>query len=104
MALIGDTLYVANTDAIVAFPDFTGAASIEATGKTIALMPAGPVNHHWTKDLIASRDAIRLYAAVESNSNLAENGTPAEENCVAVHCGSRWTSATKSAVIWCRTT
>ena len=104
MALIGGTLYVANTDAIVAFPDFTGAASIEATGKTIALMPAGPVNHHWTKDLIESRDGTRLYAAVESNSNVAKNGMPAEENPVAVPCGSRGTSATKSAVIWCWTT
>jgi len=57
-ALIGDTLYVANTDAIVAFPDVAGATSIEATGNTIALLPAGPVNHHWTKDLLASRDGM----------------------------------------------
>ena len=84
MAMIGGTLYVANTDAIVAFPYVTGATSIKATGKTIAQLPAGPINHHWTKDLIASRDGTRLYATVGSNSNVAENGMPAEENRAAV--------------------
>ena len=84
MSLIGDTLYVANTDAIVAFPYVTGATSIEAPGKTIAPLPAGPINHHWTKDLIASEDGTRLYATVGSNSNVAENGMPAEENRAAV--------------------
>ncbi|WP_426034766.1 PQQ-dependent sugar dehydrogenase [Cypionkella sp. TWP1-2-1b2] len=84
MALIGGTLYVANTDAVIAFPYVTGATSIEATGTIVAPLPAGPINHHWTKDLIASRDGARLYATVGSNSNVAENGIPAEENRAAV--------------------
>ena len=79
MALIGGTLYVANTDAVIAFPYVTGATSIEATGTIVAPLPAGPINHHWTKDLIASPDGKRLYATVGSNSNVAENGMLAEE-------------------------
>ncbi len=84
MALIGDTLYVANTDAVVAFPYVTGATSITVPGETIAPLPAGPINHHWTKDVIASPDGTRLYATVGSNSNVAENGMPAEQNRAAV--------------------
>lgn len=84
MALIGGTLYVANTDAVIAFPYVTGATSIEATGTIVAPLPAGPINHHWTKDLIASPDGKRLYATVGSNSNVAENGMLAEENRAAV--------------------
>ena len=78
MALIGDTHYVANTDAVVAFAYVTGATSITAPGTTIAPLPAGPINHHWTKDLIAGADGARLYATAGSNSNVAENGMPAE--------------------------
>ena len=80
MALVGNTLYVANTDAIVAFPYKTGTTSISAAGTTVASLPAGPINHHWTKDIIASRDGRKLYATVGSNSNVGENGLAAEEN------------------------
>ena len=55
MTLIGGTLYVANTDAIVAFPYQPGATRITAPGEKIVDLPAGPINHHWTKDVIASR-------------------------------------------------
>jgi glucose/arabinose dehydrogenase len=79
MALVGDTLYVANTDAIVRFPYRTGETSITAPGTQVADLPAGPINHHWTKDLIASRDGKLLYATVGSNSNVAENGLEAEQ-------------------------
>ncbi len=84
MALIGDTLYVANTDAIVAFPYRAGATEITARGETIVGLPAGPINHHWTKDVIASPDGTKLYATVGSNSNVGENGMAAEENRAAV--------------------
>ena len=84
MALIGDTLYVANTDGIVAFTYVTDATSIKAPGKTIAALPAGPINRHWTKDVMASPDGTKLYATVGSNSNVAENGMPAEESRAAV--------------------
>ena len=84
MALVGDRLFVANTDGIVGFPYVAGATSIKAPGKTIAALPAGPINHHWTKDVIASPDGTKLYATVGSNSNVGENGMPAEENRAAV--------------------
>ncbi|WP_457584960.1 PQQ-dependent sugar dehydrogenase [Ensifer canadensis] len=84
MALSKGVLYVANTDAIVAFPYKEGATRITAGGKKIADLPAGPINHHWTKDVIASRDGTKLYATVGSNSNVAENGIEVETNRAAV--------------------
>jgi glucose/arabinose dehydrogenase len=85
MALIGDQLYVANTDSIVRFPYKAGETRITAKGTKIADLPAGPRNHHWTKNLIASRDGRKLYATVGSNSNAAENGLEAEEGRAAVY-------------------
>jgi glucose/arabinose dehydrogenase len=84
MALIGDTFYVANTDAVVAFPYQTGQTAITAPARKIADLPAGPINHHWTKSLIASRDGSRLYATTGSNSNVGENGMAAEERRAAI--------------------
>lgn len=84
MTLSGGTLYVANTDAIMAFPYQEGATTISASGEKIADLPAGPINHHWTKDVIASPDGTKLYATVGSNSNVGENGIEAEENRAAV--------------------
>lgn len=84
MELVGGTLYVANTDAIVAFPYVDGATEITAPGTTIAPLPAGPINHHWTKDIIASPDGTKLYATAGSNSNVGENGIENEENRAAV--------------------
>ena len=78
MTLVGNTLYIANTDAIVAFPYSRGATRISASGQKIADLPAGPINHHWTKDVIASRDGKRLFATVGSNSNVGEKGVEAE--------------------------
>ncbi len=84
MALVGDDFYVANTDAIVRFPYRTGATKISEPGIKLADLPAGTINHHWTKDLVASRDGTRLYASVGSNSNIGENGIDKEENRAAV--------------------
>ena len=84
MALVGDTLYVANSDAVVAFPYVAGATRIEAAPRTVAQLPAGPRNHHWTKSLVASPDGRRLYAGVGSNSNVAEHGMDEEEGRAAV--------------------
>lgn len=84
MTLIDSTLYVANTDAIVAFPYVTGATEIASDGTKIVDLPAGPINHHWTKDVIASADGSKLYATVGSNSNVGENGMENEENRAAV--------------------
>jgi glucose/arabinose dehydrogenase len=84
MALVGDALYVANTDAIVRFPYQEGATRITAPGTKVVDLPAGPLNHHWTKNVIASPDGSRLYATVGSNSNVAEYGMEKEEGRAAV--------------------
>jgi len=84
MALVGDTLYVANTDAIVAFPYVEGQTRIDAPGRKIADLPGGPINHHWTKNIIASPDGKALYATVGSNSNVGENGLAAETDRAAI--------------------
>ncbi|HEY8010174.1 MAG TPA: sorbosone dehydrogenase family protein [Rudaea sp.] len=75
--LIGDTLYVANTDAIVKFPYVTGATQITAPGVEFTDLPA-TINHHWTKALVASPDGSKLYVGVGSNSNITENGIDQE--------------------------
>ena len=84
MTLIGGTLYVANTDAIAAFPYLEGETSITAKGEVIARLPAGPINHHWTKDVIASADGTKLYATMRSKSNAGDNGIEAETMRAAV--------------------
>jgi glucose/arabinose dehydrogenase len=60
MALVGDDFYVANSDAVVRFPYEEGAVRIEAPGETVVELPAGPINHHWTKNVIASPDGAKL--------------------------------------------
>jgi glucose/arabinose dehydrogenase len=84
MALVGGTLYVANTDAVVAFPYAEGQTAVTAPGTKLVDLPAGLRNHHWTKSLIASPDGSRLYVGVGSNSNVAEHGMDEEEGRAAV--------------------
>jgi glucose/arabinose dehydrogenase len=84
MVLVGGDLYVANTDAIVRFPYEIGQTRITAPGTKVVDLPAGPINHHWTKNLVASRDGSKLYVAVGSNSNAAENGIESEEGRAAI--------------------
>ncbi|HEY0330368.1 MAG TPA: sorbosone dehydrogenase family protein [Rhodopseudomonas sp.] len=80
MVLVGDELYVANSDAVVKFPYHEGDTRITAAAVKVADLPGGPINHHWTKDLTASRDGAKLYATVGSNSNVGENGIAAEKD------------------------
>jgi glucose/arabinose dehydrogenase len=84
MTLVGNDLYVANTDAIMRFPYTEGASRIVDPGTKLADLPAGPINHHWTKNVIASRDGAHLYATVGSNSNVGENGLDKEKNRAAI--------------------
>jgi hypothetical protein len=84
MALVGSELYVANTDAVLRFPYGAGQTQITTPGQTLTDLPGGPLNHHWTKNIIASRDGRLLYATVGSNSNVAENGLQAEEGRAAI--------------------
>jgi glucose/arabinose dehydrogenase len=84
MALVGDDFYVADSDAIMKFPYHAGDSKITAPGVKLADLPAGRINHHWTKDLVASPDGTKLYATVGSNSNVGENGIEAETNRAGV--------------------
>jgi glucose/arabinose dehydrogenase len=84
MALVGNDFYVANSDAIMKFPYRPGDLKITAAGVKLADLPAGPLNHHWTKDLAASPDGSKLYATIGSNSNIGDNGMGVEAGRAAV--------------------
>lgn len=84
MELIGNDFYVANTDAVVRFHYTQGDTRINSPGVRITALPAGDINHHWTKNIIASRDGKTLYATVGSNSNVAERGVDVETNRAAI--------------------
>ena len=74
MALVGNELFIANADAIVKVPYQAGQTRISAAPVKVTDLPGGPINHHWTKNIIASPDGSKLYATVGSNSNVGENG------------------------------
>ena len=80
MALVKDDLYVADTDAVLRFPYAAGTTAISASGTRLVDLPAGVINHHWTKNVIASADGSKLFVAVGSNSNAAENGIASEDS------------------------
>lgn len=84
MALVGETLYIANTDALVRVPFRPGQTRIDTAPETVAFLPAGGTNRHWTKGLEAGPDGT-LYIAVGSDSDHAENGMAAEEGRAAIH-------------------
>ena len=84
MALVGNDLFVANSDAVVRFPYRTGDTRITQPGVKVVELPAGRINHHWTKNLIASADGSKLYVTVGSNSNVAERGMAAEAERAAI--------------------
>ncbi|PRH84000.1 L-sorbosone dehydrogenase [Labrys okinawensis] len=84
VALVNNDLYVANTDAIVRYPYHEGDTRITAPGQVLTLLPGGPIDHHWTKSLVASKDGSLLYVGVGSNSNVMENGLEAEKNRAAI--------------------
>lgn len=84
MALIGNDFYVANTDALLKFHYHHGQTHIAEPGIKVLALPAGSINHHWTKNLLASKDGTRLYVTVGSNSNVAENGIDQEYDRAAI--------------------
>jgi glucose/arabinose dehydrogenase len=84
VVLVGNDLYVANTDAVIRYPYATGDTRIIAAGVKLCDLPGGPIDHHWTKSLTASPDGSKLYAGVGSNSNITENGIEAEVGRAAI--------------------
>ncbi|MEP6942504.1 MAG: sorbosone dehydrogenase family protein [Betaproteobacteria bacterium] len=84
MVLVGNELFVAESDAVVKFPYAPGQTRITAAPVTVADLPGGPINHHWTKNLVAGADGAKLYASVGSNSNVGENGIDKEDGRAAI--------------------
>lgn len=84
MALVGNVLYVANSDGLVRVPYSEGQTQITAQPTKVVDFPPGPMNHHWTKSLIASADGTKLYVGVGSNSNVAEHGMDKEQGRAAI--------------------
>lgn len=84
MTLVGTTLYVANSDGVVSFPYMPGQTQAAAAPAKVFDLPGPPINHHWTKNVVASPDASKLYATVGSNSNIGENGMAAEVGRAAI--------------------
>jgi len=83
LALIGERLYVANTDSLMSYPYKEGDTKITDAGRKITGLPANAPNYHWTKSLTASPDG-KLYVGIGSNSNIAERGLDPEDNRAAV--------------------
>ena len=84
MALVGATLYVANTDAVMAFDYRSGDTALTGPARKLTNLPGGPLNHHWTKNILPSPDGRFLYATTGSNSNVGENGLAQEEGRAAI--------------------
>lgn len=84
MALVGNTLYVANTDAIVRFPYTPGQTEIGSSPTKVVDLPAGTINHHWTRGLVASPDGSKLYVSVGSNSDYGERGLDNEKDRASI--------------------
>lgn len=84
MSLVGNTLYVADTDALLAFPYKAGETHIDGPGRKVTDLPGGDIDHHWTKNVIASPDGSKLYVTVGSNSNAGENGLDKEVGRAAI--------------------
>ena len=84
MTLVGNDLYVADTDRLVRFHYENGDTQIKSPPIKVIDLPGGPLNHHWTKNVIASKDGSKLYVTVGSNSNVAENGMDKEEGRAAI--------------------
>jgi glucose/arabinose dehydrogenase len=84
MTLVGNDLYVADSDKLLRFAYQTGETAIKTAGSKVIDLPGGSINHHWTKNVVASKDGSKLYVSVGSNSNVAENGLEAEQGRAAI--------------------
>jgi glucose/arabinose dehydrogenase len=84
MVLVGNDFYVADTDAVLRFTYQPGQTSVAGPGVKLVDLPGGPIDHHWTKNVVASADGTKLYVSVGSNSNVMENGVAAEDGRAAI--------------------
>jgi glucose/arabinose dehydrogenase len=95
MTLVGPHLYVANTDALMAYPYVVGQTAITAQGRKITDLPAWPIDHHWVKNVVASPDGAKFYVSVGSNSNVGENGMDVEDRRASILEVDRQTGAAR---------
>ncbi|MFI8337971.1 PQQ-dependent sugar dehydrogenase [Pseudomonas taetrolens] len=84
MTLVGNDLYVADADKLLRFQYQAGDNILNTQPTKVVDLPGGPLNHHWTKNVIASPDGKKLYVTVGSNSNVGENGMDQEEGRAAI--------------------
>ncbi|WP_415770512.1 PQQ-dependent sugar dehydrogenase [Pseudomonas sp. LB3P38] len=84
MTLVGNDLYVADSDRLLRFHYENGETAIKSQPMKVIDLPGGTLNHHWTKNVIVSKDGSKLYVTVGSNSNVAENGMDKEEGRAAI--------------------
>lgn len=87
MAILKDTLYIANTDAVLTFPYREGDTKIGEPGKKIINLPAGGYNNHWTRNILFNADGSKLYISVGSASNVAETQQKGEMTARSHHAG-----------------
>ncbi len=97
MQYLDDTLYVANTDSLMAFPFTPGQTKIDAPGKKLLALPAGPPNNHWARNVVATPDGKRLLITIGSNSNIAEGGMDKERDRAEIK---EYTIATGQAITY----
>jgi glucose/arabinose dehydrogenase len=74
---LDDTLYVANHNAVLAFPYTLGSYAVTGTPRKLMDLPAG--GNHWMRNIEISPDGTSLFVAVGSASNIGERGMEAEE-------------------------
>lgn len=75
MLILKDRFYVGNTDAVVEYPYDPKSTSLNAPGKAIVSLPTG---RHWTRNIIGNANGTKIYIAVGSGSNVAEDGMDKE--------------------------
>jgi glucose/arabinose dehydrogenase len=85
MALIGNDLFVGDTDAVVRFRYTTNAVRVSGQPELVLRLPhRDGDNGHWTRNIVASPDGSKLYVAVGSASNIGDHGMEAEEGRAAI--------------------
>jgi glucose/arabinose dehydrogenase len=83
MVLREDRLIVANHDAVLSYPFKVGDTRVGGAPQKLMDLPGG--GNHWMRNLLLSPDGGRLYVAVGSSSNIAENGIAKEKGRAAIH-------------------
>jgi glucose/arabinose dehydrogenase len=76
-------LYVANHDALLRYDYAEGANAV--SGEPVKLLDLPAAGNHWMRNIILSPDSTKLYIAIGSASNIADEGMEIEANRAAIH-------------------